>query len=308
MDISELQKLYHFCVTNAACGNKQNKQDKDEKLFPVEPQWQEWRIWFDAVEKYCCMQSTTTHLITLYCGAQYHFRQYAQFVRVKVPRENNDAIFKTIESVEELLDVTPKPLAYMNSFSPVCLFFKHLMRNHLKRSCSNYFSNDRGWVVIKFANLWPQIIAKAVKALESLHNDISVFPTSEIISFEDVHPSFTISKYDIVEDVNGNFGRVKWFYSEDDRFPAIMKVKLFNRYADHTRSRYLLQPQIHKIIRGTPFRECANHKCSTNSVEKWYRCEGCYLVVYCGRKCAKYHWKYYHRYICGKMAALSDRG
>ena len=47
--------------------------------------------------------------------------------------------------------------------------------------------------------------------------------------------------------------------------------------------------------------KCQRSQCKTKrrSATKWIRCSGCFIAVYCCRKCAKYDWKYgSHRVYC----------
>ena len=151
------------------------------------------------------------------------------------------------------------------------------------------------------------------KLMEITHRDYHLIPAYPL----------HISKYDIVQDIYGNFCRVVRIYDfnailienlqlefsskihyifKRKYFPVpnILKVKKIHKNTQKpSKSVYLCPSEIVKIIQGSSIQECANPKCKKPLFgKKRVRCSRCQLVACCNRHCMKKCWKYDHRNIC----------
>jgi hypothetical protein len=202
---------------------------------------------------------------------------------------------------------------------------------------SYYFLKEKEWRVVELEKyIWPQIVCRQYDLYYFVKNYAKWFGR-KINKFEillkhndnnyrhhysknntkaklqiNYHPndqnkqnrvSQNISKYDIVEDIYGNFGIVCYVYVTHYQLPIIVKVQKIPLKSNHKKKfRYLCEQEIHKIIRGNPTHSCANVQCKSKNNIQYHRCKGCFLVSYCSYRCAKIHWKMYHRYICKNIS------
>ena len=128
------------------------------------------------------------------------------------------------------------------------------------------------------------------------YNDNNDDNNNNLQSFEVVSlQKYPISKFDIIQDIYGNFNTVQAICFLNPYTPVITAYKHHNGQLTS-----LIQEDVCKIIKGSG-RLCANTKCSKRLPKRSLRCSGCYLVAYCSRKCAKIGWKYHHRHICSKI-------